>query len=224
MRERACIALALTLLAGCGSRALSMRPSARSFTPDDYSDIYSDWTRNSDEFAFDRLEDILHVSATFEAWEFRWAYVVRYASDYSLRTEERTRLLRSSLADAQERHRFFVTMVGNRYRESDLTDSRSAWRVLLVDTEGRQTRPVEVTRVRRPGAAERVYFPTVSVQRHTFRVAFPTQHEDGTPVIAPDAREIVLRFTGAEGTVDLRWELDPDAPVEPPRIEDEDSG
>lgn len=220
----AAIGFALLLLAGCGSRALSMRPSARSFTPEDYSSIYADWTRTSDEFAFDRLEDILHVTATFEAWEFRWAYVVRYAADYSLLTDERTRLLRSTLADAQERHRFFVTMVGNRYRESDLTDQRSAWRVLLIDAEGRQTRPVEIERLRRPGAAERVYFPTVSVQRHTFRIAFPTQHEDGTPVIAPDATETVLRFTGAQGSVDLRWVLDPDAPANPVAIDTDPSG
>lgn len=220
----AAIGLSLVLLVGCGTRALSMRPSARSFTPEDYSSIYSDWTRTSDEFAFGRLEDILHVTATFEAWEFRWAYVVRYSADYSLRTDERTRLLRSTLADAQERHRFFVTMVGNRYHESDLTDERSAWRVLLIDTDGRQTRPVEVTRLRRPGAAERVYFPTVSVQRHTFRIAFPTQHEDGTPVIGPDARETILRFTGAEGSVDLRWELDPNVRSSPGAIEGASAG
>lgn len=220
-RERLGSALALTLaallLGACGGRLLPMRSSARSFTADDYGSIYEDWTRSSDEFAFDRLEDILHVTATFESWEFRWAYVVRYAADYSLATEERTRLLRSSLADAQERHRFFVTMTGNQFRESDLTSERSAWRVLLVDADGRQSRPVEVTRIRRPGAAERVYFPSVSVHRETFRIAFATQHEDGTPVIAASAREVLLRITGAEGAVDLRWELDPDAPASSPR-------
>ena len=208
--------LAIVLLLGaCGGRALPMRPSSRAFTQSDYERIYADWTRENDDFSFNRLEDVLHVTATFESWEFRWAYVVRYAADFSLRTEERTRLLRSTLGDAQERHRFFVTMLGNRYRESDLTDERSAWRVLLVDEQGRQTRPIEVTRIRRPGAAERVYFPSVSNQRHTFRVAFPTQHRDGTPVIAPDATHIILRFTGAEGAVDLRWDLDPDAPADP---------
>ncbi len=217
--ERVGWALAVVLLGGaCGSRPLPMSPSARSYTANDYEQIYEDWTRDSDDFAFDRLEDVLHVTATFESWEFRWAYVVRYAADYSLPTDDRTRLLRSTLADAQERHRFFVTMVGNRYRESDLTDEGSAWRVLLVDADGRQSTPVEVTRLRRPGAAERVYFPSVSTQRHTFRIAFPTQHEDGTPVIRPDAEEILLRFTGAEGRVDLRWELDPDAPANPPGV------
>lgn len=208
------VAFMLVLLTGCGSRALSIRASSRSFTPDDYGRIYGDWTRSSNVFAFDRLQDVLHVTATFESWEFRWAYVVRYASDYALDTHERTRLLRSTLADAQERHRFFVTMVGNRYRESDLTDERSAWRVLLVSEDGRQVRPIEVIRVRRPGAAERVYFPTVSPQRQVFRIAFPTQHLDGTPVIPPSAAAVTLRFTGAEGTVDLRWDFDAGAPPE----------
>jgi hypothetical protein len=104
-------------------------------------------------------------------------------------------------------------MVGNRYRDSDITDERSAWRVLLVDEGGRQTQPIEVTRIRRPGAAERVYFPSVSPHRHTYRIAFPTLHPDGTQVIAPDATHILLRFTGAEGAVDLRWDLDPNAPA-----------
>ncbi len=215
--RRALVLGALAMLAiGCGGRALSIRPSARSFTPDDYDDLYGDWTRDSDDFAFDRLQDVLHVTATFEAWEFRWAYVTRYAADYSLDTDERTALLRSTLADAEQRHRFFVTMVGNQYRLSDLTDERGAWRVLLVDAEGRQTSPIEITRLRRPGAAERVYFPSINVQRHTYRIAFPTQHPDGMPVISPDAEEVRLRFTGAEGAVDLTWELDPAAAAGPP--------
>ncbi|MGE0787076.1 MAG: hypothetical protein AB7S26_15490 [Sandaracinaceae bacterium] len=206
-------------VAGCAGRQLPIHPAPRSFTPDDYGSIYGDWTRSSDEFAFDRLQDVLHVTATFESWEFRWAYVVRYASDYSLTTEERTRLLRSSLSDAEDRHRFFVTMVGNRFTESDLTGERSAWRVLLVDEAGRQTRPVEIDRMRSPGAAERVYFPTVNPQRHTYRIAFPTRHPNGEPVIAPDAQRIRLRFTGAEGSVQLEWELDPNAPAtEPPHV------
>lgn len=218
---RRLVPLLVVLLVGCGSRQLPIQPASRSFTADDYEGIYGDWTRSSDEFAFDRLQDILHVTATFESWEFRWAYVVRYAADYSLQTAERTRLLRSSLADAQERHRFFVTMVGNRYIESDLTNERGAWRVLLVDEGGRQVRPVEVSRMRSPGAAEQVYFPSVSNQRQTFRIAFPTQHSDGSSVIPRGARRVTLRFTGAQGAVDLHWDLDPDAPAETPSLESE---
>lgn len=196
------------LSTACGGAApMSLRAEPRSFTPEDYEDVYNRWTRESDEYSFARLQTVIHVSATFESWEFRWAYVVRYAYDYSLSTTERTRVLRATLADAQERHRFFVTLGSNRYRDGDLTDERSAWRVLLVDEAGRQLQPIEVALVRRPGAAERAYFPTVSRQRWTYRIAFPTQRPNGDPTIGPRAKQVVLRLTGPQGRVDLRWAL-----------------
>src|SRR5688572_3213799 len=72
-------AIAIALCSACGGRQLPIRPASRSFTAGDYERLYGDWTRASDEFSFGRLEDVLHVTATFESWEFRWAYVVRYA-------------------------------------------------------------------------------------------------------------------------------------------------
>lgn len=198
----------LVLVGACGTRPIVIEPQPRSFTPQDYGRVYEAWTRSADEFAFGRLEDILHVTATFEAWEFRWAYVIRYAEDYALDTDTRAAMLRASLSDARKHHRFFVTMVGNRFRESDLTKDRSAWRVLLVNENGDTTSPVGVEKVRPVSALERMYFPSTSVYRHAFRIVFPTERANGSPTISPDASRVRLRFTGALGTVDLAWELD----------------
>lgn len=203
----AVLGIALSV-AGCGSASVTMRESTRSFTASDYEDVYERWTRSADEFEFGRLSEILHVTATFEAWEFRWAYVVRYAADHSFSTEERTRLLEESLEDARQRHRFFVTLGGPVWREFDLSAHESDWRVLLVDPTGRHTEPVELTKIARPSADQRVYFPSISRQRHTFRIAFPSVHADGTPTIPGDADHVVLRFASARGTVNLRWELE----------------
>ncbi len=185
-----------------------MRESTRSFTASDYGNVYGRWTRSADEFDFGRLSEVLHVTATFEAWEFRWAYVVRYAADHSFTMEERTRLLEESLADARERHRFFVTLGVAHFREGRLTGQQSDWRVLLVDPNGRQLEPVEISHVARPSADRRAYFPSISKQRHTFRIAFPTRYADGTPAIPDDAEFVILRFASAVGTVDLKWELE----------------
>ena len=205
--------LALTVLtSGCGSALLTMHESPRSFTANDYDDVYEAWTRDADDFAFGRLSDVLHVDATFESWEFRWAYVVRYASDHGLTTDARTQLLRASLADAQQHHRFFVTLVGSDWRESDLTSERTAWRVQLVDDRGRATAPIEIEKIERPGADERMYFPSISTQRMAFRIVFPGTHDDGTPTIPPESPFVVLRFTGALGVVDLKWEFSRSAP------------
>lgn len=196
--------LALGLVSGCGAAAITLHPESRAFTWRDYEQVYETWTRDADEFEFGRLSDVLNVTATFQSWELRWAYVIRYAHDYSLSTEARTAMLRASLDDAQAHHRFFVTLSGTQYREADLTRDDSAWRVLLVDERGAQTVPLEVQKVDAT-PAEKVYFPSISPFRHAFRIVFPAYRPDGSPTIPPDAAYVLLRFTGARGTVDLRW-------------------
>ncbi len=200
--------------AGCGAQPISIRSGPRSFTENDYSEVYKAWTREEEQFAWGNLASVMHVTATFESWEFRWAYVVRYSHDHALDTEARASMLRATLDDAREHHRFFITLAGADFRESDITGRHSAWRVLLVDERGKQTTPLEIERVSRPSAADQTYFPSVSVHRHAFRMVFPSKKKSGKPTIRPDARFMILRFTGARGTVDLKWEFSRAAPIE----------
>jgi len=204
---RHALLLAIALTAACAATPLSLSPAPRNFAPDDYEDVYEAWTREADSFAWRRLADVLHVGATFQSWEFRTAYVARYAHDYAIEDRARDEMLRTTLADAREHHRFLVTLAGEHYREGDLTGDRTAWRVLLVDASGTTTPAAEIDRVRRPTVPERVYFPIVSPYRETFRISFPTRREDGSASIAPDSEGFTLMFTGARGRVELSWEL-----------------
>lgn len=206
--NRALLALALSL-AACASHPIRLETGPRAVTPEDYEDIYDAWTRNADDFQWGGLNDVLRVTATFESWEFRWAYVVRYASDHALEGDTRNNLLRASLDDSQEHHRFFITISGEVFEEQNLTGARSAWRVVLVDEDGRQAEPIAIERVRRPSAAERTYFPSISSHRQAFRLIFPARRSDGTPVIPEGAEVVTLRFAGALGQLDVRWELAP---------------
>lgn len=206
----ACLAIALGAT-GCGSLQLTLRPEPRSFTARDYEDVYDDWTRDADTFDFGQFSDVLDVTATFQSWEQRWAYVVRYSEDYGLDTDARAEMLRATLEDAEQNHRFFVTFISTDWRSSDLTSERTSWRVLLVDEDGRETVPVEIEKIDRPDPATQAYFPSVSPLRYAFRIVFPAVTADGRRTIAADARFVVLRFTGAEGQVDLRWEFTPSA-------------
>lgn len=202
--------MTLLLLAGavaCTEPVVSLQTGTRAYTPSDYEGVYQRWTRTERPFDFGRLATVLHVTATFESRELRWAYVVRYGHDFGLSTDARSAMLEASLADAQRYHRFFVTLAGDDLNESDLTHERSAWRVLLLDDRGRQTRPVEVEKIRHPTPAERKYFPSVSSQRQIFRLVFPAQGEDGFASVPEQALFAVLRFTGPEGAVDLRWDF-----------------
>ena len=203
---------ALLGASGCGVPRVSLVEAPRAFTASDFRDLYARWTRAEDAFEFGRLAEVLHVTATFESWEFRRAYVTRYAADHGFTTDERAHLLEESLTDARSRHRFFVTLSVPVWREGDLTGRQSDLRVLLVDASGRQSEPVELTPIPRPSVDLRTYFPSISRQRHTYRIAFPVQHADGAPTLGPDAEHAILRFAGALGTVDLRWDLERGAP------------
>lgn len=209
MKPRALALLMMAALSGfaCKPQTISMEPGPRTFSPESYSRVWEAWTREKESFSWKELAHEIFVSATFESWEFRWAYVVRYAYDYSLAPATRDEMLQASLASSRREHRFFVTLAGMDFRESNLTNEASAWRVLLVDPEGNQTAPVLMERVRRPTAVDRVYFPQVNAFRQTFRLTFPAVDADGRATIPDDAEFVVLRFTGARGRADLRWDL-----------------
>jgi hypothetical protein len=79
----------------------------------------------------------------------------------------------------------------------------------LIDDRGRQVRPIAIESLRASSMSERVYFPSISPFRRAFRVVFPTKHEDGQPTIPREALFTVLRFTGPQGHVDLKWDFTP---------------
>jgi hypothetical protein len=203
------VVLLVVLAAGCKPPPITLEPRPRTFTPESYVKVWEAWTREEESFAWKELTHEIFVSATFESWEFRWAYVVRYAYDYSLSPAARDEMLNASLTSSRLEHRFFVTLAGLDFRESNLADKASAWRVLLVDPEGNQTSPILMERVRRPTAVDRVYFPQVNSFRQTFRLTFPAVEADGRRTIPDGSKFVVLRFTGARGRADLRWDLQP---------------
>ncbi|MDH4283477.1 MAG: hypothetical protein OEV36_12535 [Myxococcales bacterium] len=209
MIRRIWLLLAVLTAFGCKQPRISMEPGSRTFTPESYPSVWEAWTRSEESFSWRELSHEIFVSATFESWEFRWAYVVRYAHDFSLEPEARDEMLQASLESSRQEHRFFVTLAGMDFRESNLAGRESAWRVLLVDPEGNQTVPVRMEQVRRPSAVDRVYFPQVDPFRQTFRLTFPAVDANGRRTIPEDADFVVLRFTGARGRADLRWALQP---------------
>ncbi len=197
--------IALCLLLGCGERAIRMDVQPRDFTAQSYKKVYEAWTREEKDFSWGELKDVLNVTATFESWEFRWAFVVRYANDYKLSPEARSDMLKVSLAEAEQEHRFFVTLSGDRRVESNLTGKRSGWRVALVAPDGREVLPQSIERIRRPTAVDRLYFFSVTPLRDTFRISFPVTDDAGKPILDAAARFVLLRFSGPNGQVDLKW-------------------
>jgi hypothetical protein len=201
------LALFAALAAGCATQKVSLAPGPREYVASDYLQVLRRWTRSQDLIVISELDNLLTVTATFESWDFRWAYVVRYAQDYRLTVEQRRTLLDRTLAETEDAHQFYVALYGTNRRWTDLSRPNSAWIVRLIDDLGDETAPSTIELIAKPGALERTYFPYTSVWRQVFRIRFPKVTSEGTPTIAPDAKWFGLRFAGAEGYEELKWDL-----------------
>lgn len=202
------MAAASLALFACGAARVSLAPGPREYVPTDYEHIRERWTRTSHLVALAELDDLLTVTATFESWDFRWAYVVRYAQDFRMTTEQRRVLLESTLDETKKHHQFYVALYGQNRKWTALSKPTSAWIVRLIDDRGGETAPEEIVPISKPGAIERTYFPYTTPFRHAFRIRFPVATEHG-PTIAPGAKWIGLRFAGVQGSEDLVWDVEP---------------
>ncbi|HVH41257.1 MAG TPA: hypothetical protein VM925_02910 [Labilithrix sp.] len=191
----------------CSDPKVSLNKGVREYTDSDYAQVLERWTRSKSLVAISELDNLLTVTSTFESWDFRWAYVVKYSNDYRLTVEQRRTLLERTLAETQDNHRFYVALYGTKVRWTDLTRPQTAWIVRLIDDEGNETAPISIEQILRPGPLEIRYFPYTTVWRNVFRIKFPTTTPDGRSTIASGARWFGLRFAGAEGNEELRWEV-----------------
>lgn len=192
----------------CATPTVSLDTEPREYVATDYRDVLDRWTRTEQLLVVSELDDVLTATATYESWDFRWAYVIRYSEDYRLTVDQRSALLEQSLREVDQVHEFYVALYATTPKWADLTVDNSAWIVRLVDSRGNETAPAEIEHIRKPGAIERTYFPYTSPWRTVHRVRFPARRKDGTLSIAADARWFGLRFTGAQGNTQLVWEIE----------------
>jgi len=199
--------LGAACFAGCAETRVTLSGGPREYVPSDYNVVLDRWTRTEQLITLSELDDELTATATFESWDFRWAYVVRYAADYRLTVEQRRELLQRTLAETEVKYQFYVALYGARWRWDDLTKPNSAWIVRLIDEKGNETAPARIELVK-PGPIEYRYFPYTSTYRHCFRIDFPRMSADGKPTISDEAKWFGLRFAGAQGNEELRWEVE----------------
>lgn len=205
--------LALACALGCSTPKVRLVEGPREYVASDYEAVLRTWTRSAQFTNVNAMDNVLTATATYESWDFRWAYVVRYAEDYRLTVDQRHALLERSLAETREQHQFYLALYAQKHKWNDLTASEPAWIVRLIDDEGTETAPSEIQPIRKPGAIELTYFPYTTPWRSAFRVSFPKVRADGRRTISPDARWFGLRFAGAQGNQELIWEIKEERPA-----------
>jgi hypothetical protein len=197
----------------CTPAPVSLAEGPREYVAQDYLRVLRDWTRSTQLLSVEQLDNVLTVTSTYESWDFRWAYAIRYADDYRLTIDQRRSLLERSLAETHQAHQFFVTLAAQKHKWGDLGLESPAWVIRLIDDTGGETVPLEIIEIKRPGAIELTYFPYTTPWRRAYRITFPTLRTDGQPTISAKAKSMGLRFAGAQGNDELIWELADVAPA-----------
>ena len=201
--------LTLVLIAllgtGCAQEAVRLSEGAREYVATDYDGVLRQWTRSAQLTSLEAMDNVLTVTATYESWDFRWAYAVRYSEDYRLTIAQRHALLERSLAETRNTHDFYVALYAEKHKWNDLNAEQPAWIVRLIDDSGMETAPSEIQTIKKPGAIELTYFPYTSPWRSAFRISFPRVRADGRATIPGAARWFGLRFAGPQGNQEIVW-------------------
>jgi len=218
-RSSAAVAGALLCcLGGCGAptpRPVDLSSGNRDYTTDDYGRVVNRWTRHARlQKDFDKVapfDTALDVRATFQAWDWRWAYVERYASTYKLPEADKQKLRDEQLKIAEDSHEFHVAAQASRYEWTDFLNRKNqVWRIVLFDDSGREVAPSEVRPVKAPLAEEAAFYPYIGGLDQAFTTIvlfrFPAKFPDGSPTVSPETKHLTLRFSGPLGTVDLVWD------------------
>jgi hypothetical protein len=195
--------------AGCmGGRQVRVdfSEAPREYLAKDYSQVYERWTRH--DYALTGVDKSLEVWTTFKSWDYREAYVERYASIYNLSAADRTSLRQAQLDGYQGAYEFTVTALAHEYRWNDLEKANSAWRVTLLDALGHELAPKEIKVERFPDAYEREFFPArnqfnrVFTKSYAIRFAVPANGE----FAGVKSGALTLRFLSPIGRIDLVWQ------------------
>jgi hypothetical protein len=203
------IGCGLFCVTGCAETRVSLREGPRVYAAADYPQVLERWTREGKLITLTALDDLLTVSATYESWDFRWAYVTRYAQDYRLTVDERKALFDKLLKETQESHLFYVALYGTNHRFSDLTRQNPVWIVRLIDDQGNEVAPSSIEQILKPTPIEKRYFPYTTPWRRVFRIRFPKALDGGkVATLSPKSAFVGLRFASAEGNQELKWELE----------------
>jgi|tagenome__1003787_1003787.scaffolds.fasta_scaffold20842675_2 hypothetical protein len=200
------LALGLSLVgAGCAMQKqvrVDFSETSRDYLPNDYRKVYERWTRH--DFAEHDVDKALDVWATFKSWDFREAYIEKYASIYSLSDAKRNELRQAQREANRQAFEFHVTAQSANWDWNDLEKKSSPWRVTLLDALGHEL-PSERVRIEKlPDAYEREFFPAKTPFSKTYSVRFVIPGP-GVDFSGVKAGSLTLRFASPIGRVDLVW-------------------
>jgi hypothetical protein len=166
-----------------------------------------EWAAERDRFtrggkAYDRLDEKVFATATYQAPSVREARVERLAEWKAMTAEERERLMAAERADGERWEEFLLAFYTNDRNSNDLASTRSVWRLALVVDGGGDVLPAGRPEIVRSDATVTGLYPYVGQFDIVYRVRFPRWKGERPLHEGPFA----LVVAGAPGKLELRFD------------------
>ena len=185
---------------------LDFSEGPRSFVASDYWEVFNQWTRH-ERLVSANEGTIIEIWATLKSWEYREAYVQKYAQMYALSTAAKAGLRASELKKCKESYELHLTVQTSDYRSNDLEKNDSPWRLSLVDGTGDEIFQKEVEALRLPIPYEEAFFPEKTSFSRAYTARFDREEPSQTFGFGGAASgEITLRGRGPLGGIELTWQ------------------
>ncbi len=203
-----CLALALCAgFAGCAStraQTVDFSETSKNYRNEDYGAVFEAWTRHAK--LLQDIGTVMEVWATFKSWDFRQAYVAKYAKIYDLADGEREALAKSQADIARAVYEIHLVAQSTNDRWNDLANKNSPWRLTLLDGTGAEIAPTTVKIEKLPDAYEGEFFPTRTPFSHTYTVRFVRPEGAGDAFVGPASGRLILRLASPVGKLEVAWE------------------
>ena len=211
MRRRGgglCLAGALcALLSGCASSRppiVDFSESTKSYRNEDYPAVFEAWTRHAK--LVQDIGTVMEIWATFKSWDFRQAYVAKYAKVYDLADNEREQIARSQQETARAVYEIHLVAQSTNDRWNDFDRRTSPWRITLLDGTGAEIAPTSIKVEKLPEVYETEFFPTRTLFSKTYTLRFVRPEGSGETFLGPQSGRMILRVASPIGKVEVAWE------------------
>jgi hypothetical protein len=197
--------VAVSALAGCAAQkqvTVDFSETPRDYVGKDYERIYETWTRHQQ--VHQDADVALEVWATFKSWDFREAYIERYAEIYSLSDADERTLRESQRKILGEAYEFHVTAQSSDYKWNDLEKASSPWRATLLDALGHELSPDSVKIEKLPDADESIFYARRTPFTKTYAIRFLVP-ADANTFAGTKSGALTLRIASPIGRVELEW-------------------
>jgi hypothetical protein len=199
--------LLAALAIGCAPtvpRRVDFSETRRSYRAEDYGQALRQWTRH-DKVVTD-VGTVIELWGTFKSWDFRQAYIERYAAAYSLSDGDRAALYASQLEASRGVYEIHLAVQTTNYKWNDLEKESSAWRVTLVDGAGAEVTPNTIEVQKLPELVESQFFPNRTEFSRTYLIRFNRADAENAGFTGPGSGRLILRVACPLAKAELVWQ------------------